>query len=179
MRLWKKGNLTNIGVLRTVNPMSLLKNPMILLGLVGFAFVIGMPYLLDTSTSPPFPPPSSSLLFPSHGSPLMIFFTPSPPPKQKLKKHHQHTVDPETRAEFEEQQKKSILNTANRSATTSLQNFDMAAWMAGKTSGAVANANVGAGVASSSSKTGGGAGGDGRSEGISGRGDGAKARRRG
>ena len=89
-------------------------------------------------------------------------------------------MDPETRAEFEEQQKKSILNTANRGAATSLQNFDMAAWMAGKTSsGAVANTNEGASVASSSSKIGGGAGGEGKGEGSSGRGDGAKARRRG
>lgn len=89
-------------------------------------------------------------------------------------------MDPETRAEFEEQQKKSILNSANRGATTSLQNFDMAAWMAGKTtSGAVANTNEGASVPSSSNKTGAGAGGEGKGEGSSGRGDGAKARRRG
>lgn len=70
----EKDVLTNVGVLRTVNPMSLLKNPMILLGLVGFAFVIGMPYILDTSTLPL--PPSSSPLLPSpHGPPplpLMI-----------------------------------------------------------------------------------------------------------
>lgn len=159
----KKGKMTNFGVLRTVNPMSLLKNPMILLGLVGFAFVIGMPYLLDTSTSPPVP---------LH-SPLL-------PTQTNIKIHHQHTVDPETRAEFEEQQKKSILNTANRGAATSLQNFDMAAWMAGKTSsGAVANTNAGAGVASSTIKIGGGVGGEGKGEGSSGRGDGAKARRRG
>lgn len=95
-------------------------------------------------------------------------------------------MDPETRAEFEEQQKKSILNSANRGgAATSLQNFDMAAWMAGKTSSSsgssapVANSNVGgpAGVASGS-KTG-GAGGEGKGEGGSGRGEGGKARRRG
>lgn len=88
-------------------------------------------------------------------------------------------MDPETRAEFEEQQKKSILNSANRGAATSLQNFDMAAWMAGKTSTSgssapVANANGGAAGVASSSKT----GGEGKGEG-SGRSEGGKARRRG
>ena len=39
------------------------------------------------------------------------------------------------RAEFEEQQKKSILS-GGASTGNPLQNFDMAAWMAGKTSGA-------------------------------------------
>lgn len=38
------------------------------------------------------------------------------------------------RAEFEEQQKKSILS-GGASAQNPLQNFDMAAWMAGKTAG--------------------------------------------
>ena len=35
-----------------VNPLSMLKNPMILIGVLGLAFVIGVPYLLDNSTSP-------------------------------------------------------------------------------------------------------------------------------
>lgn len=42
-------------------------------------------------------------------------------------------VDPEMRAEFEEQQKKSVLSGGANTANP-LQNFDMAAWMAGKTS---------------------------------------------
>ena len=51
-------------------------------------------------------------------------------------------VDPEMRAEFEEQQKKSIL-TGGASGANPLQNFDMAAWMAGKTSGSASgNAQV-------------------------------------
>ena len=33
----------------TVDPLAMLKNPMILIGIVGFAFVIGMPYLMDNS----------------------------------------------------------------------------------------------------------------------------------
>lgn len=38
------------------------------------------------------------------------------------------------KAEFEEQQKKSILS-GGAGTTNPLQNFDMAAWMAGKTAG--------------------------------------------
>ncbi|KAI9699408.1 MAG: hypothetical protein M1836_003019 [Candelina mexicana] len=41
-------------------------------------------------------------------------------------------MDPEMRAEFEEQQKKSPL-AGGMAGGNSLQNFDMAAWMAGKT----------------------------------------------
>lgn len=39
----------------TVSPLSLLKNPMILMAVVGFGFVVGMPYLLDSSMSPSIP----------------------------------------------------------------------------------------------------------------------------
>ncbi len=42
------------------------------------------------------------------------------------------SVDPEMRAEFEEQQKKPLL-TSNPAAN-SLQNFDAAAWLAGSSS---------------------------------------------
>ncbi|MCJ1480333.1 hypothetical protein MMC06_000488 [Schaereria dolodes] len=41
-------------------------------------------------------------------------------------------LDPETKKEFEEQQKNSVLS-GGTSAANPLQNFDMAAWMAGKT----------------------------------------------
>lgn len=41
-------------LVRIVDPLAMLKNPMILIGIVGFAFVIGMPYLMDNSMSPPF-----------------------------------------------------------------------------------------------------------------------------
>lgn len=37
-----------------VSPLSLLKNPMILIAVVGLAFVVGMPYLLDNSMFRPF-----------------------------------------------------------------------------------------------------------------------------
>ncbi|KAL8744635.1 MAG: hypothetical protein Q9190_003140 [Brigantiaea leucoxantha] len=43
-------------------------------------------------------------------------------------------MDPEMRKEFEEQQKKSVLNGAAGGGNP-LQNFDMAGWMAGQTSG--------------------------------------------
>lgn len=72
-------------------------------------------------------------------------------------------VDPEMRAEFEEQQKKSIL-TGGASGANPLQNFDMAAWMAGKTSG---SASGHAQVEEKKNPSGGGGGG----------GSGAKKRR--
>ncbi|CAF9934792.1 MAG: hypothetical protein ALECFALPRED_006092 [Alectoria fallacina] len=73
------------------SPLDLLKNPMILIAVVGLAFVVGMPYLMDS-------------------------------------------MDPEMKKEFEEQQKKSILS-GGASTANPLQNFDMAGWMAAKTSG--------------------------------------------
>ena len=59
-----------------VSPLSLLKNPMILIGVLGLAFVIGIPYLLENSTPhlsepplsdcTPFSPFSScSIMFPT------------------------------------------------------------------------------------------------------------------
>ncbi len=35
--------------IRTVSPLDLLKNPMILIAVVGLGFVFGMPYLMDNS----------------------------------------------------------------------------------------------------------------------------------
>lgn len=35
----------------TVSPLDLLKNPMILIAVVGLGFVVGMPYLMDSSMS--------------------------------------------------------------------------------------------------------------------------------
>ncbi|KAK0508087.1 hypothetical protein JMJ35_009171 [Cladonia borealis] len=89
------------------SPLSLLKNPMILMAIVGLAFVFGMPYLLEN-------------------------------------------MDPEMKAEFEEQQKKSILS-GGTSTPNPLQNFDMAAWMAGKTAGSAEQSqDEGTGTGSSS-----------------------------
>ena len=65
------------------------------------------------------------------------------------------------RKEFEEQQKKSVL-TGGAAKANPLQNFDMAAWMAGQTTATTTGQDQGEG----SSSTGGGGGG-------------AKARKRG
>ncbi|MCJ1280227.1 hypothetical protein MMC21_008054 [Puttea exsequens] len=111
------------------SPLNYLKNPMILIAIVGLAFVFGMPYLLDN-------------------------------------------MDPETKAEFEEQQKKSILS-GGAATPNPLQDFDVAAWMAGKTGG-------GAGKKESveGREEGMGGGGSDRGGGVGG-GAGSKARRRG
>lgn len=75
---------------------------MVLIGVVGLAFVMGMPYLLDN-------------------------------------------MDPETKAEFEAQQKKSILGNAGAGGNP-LGDFDMAGWMAG-TSKTKSSGNDGGGGA--------------------------------
>lgn len=41
--------------MNTVNVLSILKNPMILLGLVSMGIFVGMPYLMDNSKSLPLP----------------------------------------------------------------------------------------------------------------------------
>lgn len=43
-------------------------------------------------------------------------------------------MDPETKAEFEEMQKSSPI-TGSEGAAASIQNFDLASWMAGKSGG--------------------------------------------
>ncbi|KAI9890993.1 MAG: hypothetical protein M1814_003344 [Vezdaea aestivalis] len=100
------------------SPLDLLKNPMILIALFSLAMVFGTPYLLDNSTSP--------FLFPADSEGA-----------------NDLQVDEETRAEFEKAQKSSPLNAAvgglggtgpAAASKNSLANFDMAAWMAGKTS---------------------------------------------
>ncbi|MCJ1336459.1 hypothetical protein MMC09_001735 [Bachmanniomyces sp. S44760] len=84
-----------------VSPMSLLSNPMILIGILGMGLVVGMPYLLEN-------------------------------------------MDPETKAEFEEAQKKSPL-AGGAAGANPLSNFDMAEWMAGKPSGAKSSGTEGEG----------------------------------
>lgn len=44
-------------------------------------------------------------------------------------------VDDETREEFEKMSAKSPLSQATSAGRTGLENFDLASWMAGKTSG--------------------------------------------
>ncbi|KAJ4347847.1 uncharacterized protein N0V89_009217 [Didymosphaeria variabile] len=42
-------------------------------------------------------------------------------------------MDPETKAEFEEMQKKGVMGSGNTNTAQQIQNFDLASWMAGKT----------------------------------------------
>ena len=53
-------------------------------------------------------------------------------------------MDPETKAEFEEAQKKSPL-AGGAAGANPLSNFDMAEWMAGKPSGAKSSGTEGEG----------------------------------
>ena len=50
-----------------------------------------------------------------------------------LNEADEYTVDPETRAEFEEMQKKGALGSGGTNTAAQIQNFDLASWMAGKT----------------------------------------------
>lgn len=107
--------------------LSILKSPMILMGIVTMGIVFGMPYLMDNSTfytfSIPFPLPLLLIciylrVYHNHGT---IKLTP-------------RAVDPELRAEFEERQKESPLNAIMGNAQAGqnpLGNFDMAAYLAG------------------------------------------------
>ncbi len=90
-----------------VSPLSLLKNPMILIAGASMLLVFGLPYLMENS---------AYILLPFSTTHANMYFS----------------VDPEMRAEFEEQQKKPLL-TSNPAAN-SLQNFDAAAWLAGSNS---------------------------------------------
>ena len=105
-----------------VNPLGLLKSPMILIGVVGLGFVVGMPYLLDNSMFVIDPSLLERCLVTGRLQCDTILTTPL------------EIVDPDTRREFEEQQKKGIFGTVANpgGANNPLQNFDMASWMAGR-----------------------------------------------
>lgn len=87
------------------NPMSLLSNPMILIGVVAMAMMFGMPKLLENSECYAF----SSL----------------------LAKTNSITVDPEMREEFEKSQASNPLTAALSGGGGTAGGFDMAGWMAG------------------------------------------------
>ena len=42
-------------------------------------------------------------------------------------------MDPETKAEFEEMQKNGVMGSGTTETAQQIQNFDLASWMAGKT----------------------------------------------
>lgn len=96
-----------------VNILGFVKSPMILMGLVSVAMIFGMPYLMENSK---------------------CCSTPTALTPTALKISNKLAVDPETKAEFEEMQKKSPL-TGTEGAASQIQNFDLASWMAGKSSG--------------------------------------------
>lgn len=82
---------------------------MILMGLVSMGLFIGMPYLMENSTSSAYPLTLQTI--PNHTA-----------------------VDPELRAEFEEHQRKSPVNAVmggSQAADSPLGGFDMAAYLAG------------------------------------------------
>ena len=53
-----KARVTN--VVDTVSVLTILKNPMILMGVVTMGMFVGMPYLMKNSTFTLLPPPSTS-----------------------------------------------------------------------------------------------------------------------
>ncbi|RMX76709.1 hypothetical protein D0869_10478 [Hortaea werneckii] len=97
---------------------SFLKSPMILMALVSGVMIFGMPYLMD----------NSKLKW------LRIV--------KDVMGTDQATVDPETKAEFEEMQKKGPM-TGSQGAGAQMQNFDFAGWMAGKGAGAESGSSGG------------------------------------
>ncbi|KAJ5698271.1 hypothetical protein N7462_000276 [Penicillium macrosclerotiorum] len=91
------------------SPLSLFKNPMILMAVVALGLTFGMPKLMENSTSPP-PDILSCLLITQRLTPF--------------------SVDPEMRAEFEQQSRASPLSGATTNAMAG-GGFDLAGWMAG------------------------------------------------
>jgi ER membrane protein complex subunit 7 len=101
-----------------VSVLGILKNPMILLGLVSMGIFIGMPYLMDNSM---FETPGS---WRSGRKSLTLEYV----------MLMMETVDPEMKAEFEERQKSSTMNSllsGQAAGQSPMGNFDMAAYLAG------------------------------------------------
>ncbi|KAJ5577395.1 uncharacterized protein N7459_006359 [Penicillium hispanicum] len=92
------------------SPLSLLKNPMILMAVVALGITFGMPKLMEN-------------------------------------------MDPEMRAEFEQQSRTSPISGATNSAMTG-GGFDLAGWMAGTSAGPMANAEAPRGGATGREATG-------------------------
>lgn len=92
--------------------MSILMNPMILMGIVSMVFFVGMPKLVENSK---IPIPSCCCV-------------------SDIANRTYSIVDPETRAEFEESQKNSAMNaflSGGAAKDNPLNNFDMAGYLAG------------------------------------------------
>ena len=69
-----------------VSPLALLKNPMILIAIVGFGFVVGMPYLLENSAFP------ASSTHPIHISALSLCKSINPLPSHPHKRQLLTTI---------------------------------------------------------------------------------------
>ena len=94
------------------SPLQFLRSPMILMAVFSLALIVGLPYLMDNS------------------------MLPSSQPLLRQSELTVTTVDEDTRAEFEEMQKQGITGRGGASnPADSIQNFDLAGWMAGKTTG--------------------------------------------
>lgn len=133
----KRESDTNAYSIWTVSPLSLFKNPMILLAVFAMVVMFAMPKLMENSTSRPF----SCYLLP--------FFTYARNRRDipigrtytcYMDTANVNTVDPEMREEFEKQSRGGPLSAAGRSAVQGggPANFDLAGWMAGTTSSASA-----------------------------------------
>lgn len=107
------------------SPLSLLKNPMILIAGFSMVIVFGMPYIMDNSTYialDHFILSKHSLQFAIRLIHVLYIYSNT----------NSYIVDPELKAEFEERQKSGgggLGGGAN--GANPLQNFDAAAWLAG------------------------------------------------
>jgi hypothetical protein len=106
----------------TVSVFTILKNPMILMGLVTMVMFVGMPKLMENSTASLLPLPSRHKTNQKKLTNPSLF----------------STVDPELKAEFEQHQREGPMNAIfgaasgqNQQQQSPLGNFDMAAYLAG------------------------------------------------
>ncbi|KAB8214291.1 hypothetical protein BDV33DRAFT_36968 [Aspergillus novoparasiticus] len=102
------------------SPLSLFKNPMILLALVALGFTFGMPKLMENSKF-------NIITISLRDAIIYVFIA-------HASLTHISPVDPEMRAEFEKHSRASPISGATRSAMAgggAPGNFDFAGWMAG------------------------------------------------
>ncbi|KAE8335580.1 hypothetical protein BDV24DRAFT_6405 [Aspergillus arachidicola] len=108
------------GSILLVSPLSLFKNPMILLALVALGFTFGMPKLMENSKF-------NIITISLRDAIIYVFIA-------HASLTHISPVDPEMRAEFEKHSRASPISGATRSAMAgggAPGNFDFAGWMAG------------------------------------------------
>lgn len=116
----------------SVSPLSLVKNPMILLAIAALGITLGMPKLMENSTC-------LSSLFLLRAAPPWRDWT-------RCAVSNHRAVDPEMRAEFEQHSRSSPLTGATNNAMAG-SGFDLAGWMAGTSPSPMANADAALGGA--------------------------------